>query len=249
MSTALALGGLTAGYGDVPVVHGVDLFVDAGEVVALLGANGAGKTTTLLAVSGLAQRISGDISLLGKTAPARRRRSVAAVWRTARLGVAHVPEDRGLFFDLTAAENLRLGRPRRGGAVAMEQILDWFPPLANVLDRKAGQLSGGEQQMLALARAVVSRPRLLLVDEMSLGLAPIIVKRLLPVLRSIADETGAGVLVVEQHVPLVLSIADRAYLLRRGRVAFSGTADEFRERPDVIEAGYLGGPQPPSGTR
>ena len=249
MSAALLLRGVTAGYDNGPIVHDIDLFVDAGEVVALLGANGAGKTTTLLAVSGLAQRISGDIELLGQTASAPRRRTLTAVWRTARRGVAHVPEDRGLFFDLTAAENLRLGRPRRGGAVATEQILDWFPLLANVLDRKAGQLSGGEQQMLALARAVVSRPRLLLVDEMSLGLAPIIVKRLLPVLRSIADETGAGVLVVEQHVPLVLSIADRAYLLHQGRVAFSGTADEFRERPDVIEAGYLGARQPPSGTR
>ncbi len=231
---------LTAGYDGVAVVHEVDLRVGAGEVVGLLGANGAGKTTTLLAISGLVPRLDGTIEVLGEAVHVRRRRSVADVWRLARAGVAHVPEDRGLFFDLTAAENLRLGRPRGGDAVPDEQLLQWFPALHRVLDRKAGLLSGGEQQMLALARAVVGRPKLLLVDEMSLGLAPIIVEQLLPVLRSIADETGAGILVVEQHVPLVLTIADRATLLRQGRVTFAGTAAELSARPDLVEAGYLG---------
>ena len=245
MTAALALHGVRAGYGGVPVVHGVDLTVDAGEVVALLGANGAGKTTTLLAVSGLIPLLGGRLEVLGEPATGRRRRG-GEVWRRARRGVAHVPEDRGLFFDLTAAENLQLGRPHRGDSVPRERLLEWFPPLARVLDRPAGLLSGGEQQMLALARAVVGRPRLLLVDEMSLGLAPIIVEGLLPVLRAIAEETGAGVLVVEQHVGLVLGVADRAVLLRQGRVTFAGPAAELRERPDLLEVGYLG-EGPPGG--
>jgi branched-chain amino acid transport system ATP-binding protein len=162
------------------------------------------------------------------------------VWRLARRGVAHVPEDRGLFFDLTAAENLRLGRPRRGPSLSTAELLAWFPALEPVLGRKAGLLSGGEQQMLALARAVASKPKLLLVDELSLGLAPIIVERLLPVLRTVADETGCGVLVVEQHVPLVLGVADRGLLLRQGRVVLEGSAEELQARPDLLEAGYLG---------
>ena len=240
MSALLRLDRLSAGYDGVAVVHDVDLHVDAGEVVALLGANGAGKTTTLLAVSGLAPRMDGTIEVLGEPVHTKRRRTVAGVWRLARTGVAHVPEDRGLFYDLTASENLRLGLPRTGGALPMDQLLHWFPALEKVLDRKAGLLSGGEQQMLALARAVLGRPKLLLVDELSLGLAPIIVEQLLPVLRSIASETGAGILVVEQHVPLVLAIADRAYLLRQGRVTFAGTAAELSARPDLVEAGYLG---------
>ena len=236
----LQVDGLTAGYEDIAVIHDIDLTVGTGEVVALLGANGAGKTTTLLAVSGLVPKLDGTITVLGEPTHERRRVTVADVWQLSRRGVAHVPEDRGLFFDLTAAENLRLGRPTRGPVVPMDQILGWFPALEKVLDRKAGLLSGGEQQMLALARAVIGRPKLLMVDELSLGLAPIIVERLLPVLRSIATETGAGILVVEQHVPLVLEVADRAYLLRQGRVTFAGTAAELQGRPDLVEAGDLG---------
>ncbi|HWJ61432.1 MAG TPA: ABC transporter ATP-binding protein [Acidimicrobiales bacterium] len=236
----LSVQGLTAGYDGIAVVHDVDLAVDAGEVVALLGANGAGKTTTLLTISGLVPKLAGTIAVAGDATHERRRVRVADVWQLARRGVAHVPEDRGLFFDLTAAENLRLGRPSRGESVPMDQVLTWFPALERVLTRKAGLLSGGEQQMLALARAVIGRPRLLLVDEMSLGLAPIIVEQLLPVLRSIATETGAGVLLVEQHVGLVLTVADRAYLLNQGRVAFAGTAAELRDRPELVESGYLG---------
>lgn len=235
----LALRGVSAGYEGVAVVHDVDLTVGPGEVVALVGPNGAGKTTLLLTVSALLRPLAGEVQVFG-AATRRRRRSVGAVWGLARQGLAHVPEDRGLFFDLTTAENLRLGRPRRGPVVEMDVLLDWFPALSRVLDRRAGLLSGGEQQMLALARAVVGRPRLLLVDEMSLGLAPIIVEGLLPVLRSIADETEVGVLVVEQHVGLVLSIADRAYLLSRGRVAFEGPAAGLADRADLIELGYLG---------
>ncbi len=236
----LQLSALSAGYDGIAVVHDVDLEVAPGEVVALLGSNGAGKTTTLSAISGLAPALGGSIEVFGEPVHGRRRSTTAEVWRLARAGLAHVPEDRGLFFELTAAEHLRLGRPRRGETVPLEQILEWFPALAKVLDRKAGLLSGGEQQMLAVARAVIGRPRLLLVDEMSLGLAPIVVEQLLPVLRSIATDTNAGVVVVEQHVPLVLAIADRAYLLRQGRVTFAGTAAELAARPDLVEAGYLG---------
>jgi branched-chain amino acid transport system ATP-binding protein len=234
---------LVAGYEGIPVVHGVDLHVSAGEVVALLGANGAGKTTTLLTISGVLPALGGRIEVLDETAPRRRRVRPTEVARRARRGVAHVPEDRGLFFDLTVAENLRLGRPRGRGApdpLPMEQVLEWFPALRDVLDRRAGLLSGGEQQMLALARAVLGRPRLLMVDEMSLGLAPIIVDHLLPVLRSIALELDAGVLLVEQHVALVLAVSDRAYLLDRGRVLASGPAADLAARTDLLESGYLG---------
>ena len=234
---------LVAGYEGIPVVHGIDLHVAAGEVVALLGANGAGKTTTLLTISGVLPALGGRVEMLGETAPRRRRVRPAEVARRARRGVAHVPEDRGLFFDLTVAENLRLGRPRGRGApdpLPMEQVLEWFPALREVMDRRAGLLSGGEQQMLALARAVLGRPRLLMVDEMSLGLAPIIVDHLLPVLRSIALELDAGVLLVEQHVALVLAVSDRAYLLDRGRVLVSGAASELAARTDLLESGYLG---------
>lgn len=237
---ALRLEGLRAGYDGIAVVHDLDLEVAAGEVVALLGANGSGKTTTLLTISGLLPRLAGRIEVLGAEVPDRRRGRLRAVWSLARQGVAHVPEDRGLFFDLTARENLLLGHRRRHAPVELAQLLVWFPALERILGRRAGLLSGGEQQMLALARAVVSGPRLLLVDELSLGLAPVIVEQLLPVLRSIADDTAMAVLVVEQHVGLALTIADRAALLQRGRIVASGPAAELAQRTDLLQAGYLG---------
>jgi branched-chain amino acid transport system ATP-binding protein len=239
----LDLRGLVAGYGGISVVHGVDLHVDAGEVVALLGANGAGKTTTLLTASGVLPALGGEVEVLGQPQRQRRRARPGGVAALARRGVAHVPEDRGLFFDLTTSENLRLGRPRgrkASDALPMEQVLEWFPALRGVMDRRAGLLSGGEQQMLALARAVLGRPRLLMVDEMSLGLAPIIVDHLLPVLRSIAIELGAGVLLVEQHVALVLAVSDRAYLMDRGTILAAGPAADLANNTDLIESGYLG---------
>ncbi len=239
----LDLRGLVAGYGGISVVHGVDLHVDAGEVVALLGANGAGKTTTLLTASGVLPALGGEVEVLGEPQRQRRRARPGGVAALARRGVAHVPEDRGLFFDLTTSENLRLGRPRgrkASDALPMEQVLEWFPALRGVMDRRVGLLSGGEQQMVALARAVLGRPRLLMVDEMSLGLAPIIVDHLLPVLRSIAIELGAGVLLVEQHVALVLAVSDRAYLMDRGTILAAGPAADLANNTELIESGYLG---------
>jgi branched-chain amino acid transport system ATP-binding protein len=228
----LAVRGLVAGYAGVAVVHGVDLAVDAGEVVALLGANGAGKTTTLLAVSGLADVLGGSVEVHGVRG--------GGPWRLARAGVAHVPEGRALFPSLTARQTLRLAVPRRRVAAALDEATTWFPPLAPVLDRPAGALSGGEQQMLALARALVARPRVLLIDEMSLGLAPLVVEALLPVIRQAADDRGTAVVLVEQHAAAALEVADRAVVLRGGRVAAADQAATLRARPEVLAATYLG---------
>jgi branched-chain amino acid transport system ATP-binding protein len=232
---ALRIDGLTTGYGKIVVVRDLSLHVAPGEVVALLGPNGAGKTTTLLAVSGLLPVLGGSIQALG--APVGR----GAAYRVARRGVVHVPEDRSLFTQLTVAENLRMGAHGRDRA-ALAEVFGYFPALEPLQGRQAGLLSGGEQQMLAVARALLQKPKLLLVDEMSLGLAPIIVARLLPVLRQIADRTQAGVLFVEQHVHLALEVADRAYVMHRGTVEMSGTAAELRERRAIIESSYIGAP-------
>jgi branched-chain amino acid transport system ATP-binding protein len=223
---------LSAGYDRIPVVRGVDLHVDAGEVVALLGPNGAGKTTTLLAISGILPALAGSVTVLGHPVSTRRPH------RNARRGLAHVPEDRALFSGLSSRQNLRLGS--RFKPDQMAEAVELFPELEPLLDRRAGLLSGGEQQMLALARALVSRPKILMVDEMSMGLAPIIVERLLPVLRSIADRTGAGVLLVEQHVHMALEVADRAYVLIHGQVEIEGGASDLASRADLLEASYLG---------
>jgi branched-chain amino acid transport system ATP-binding protein len=223
---------LEAGYLGIPAVRDLSLTVAPGELVALLGPNGAGKTTTLSTIAGLLEPISGSISFDGREIGGQ------PAHRLARQSIALVPEDRALFFGLTARENLRLAR--RGPSMDESELIEILPELEKCLGRKAGVLSGGEQQMLSLGRALISRPTLLLVDEMSLGLAPVIVERLLPVLRRIAEELGTGVLFVEQHIPLALELADRVYVLNHGRLVLEDTAEELRGRRDLLEASYLG---------
>ena len=228
----LEISELSAGYDSVPVVRGLSMSVRTGEVVALLGANGAGKTTTLRAISGLVKVVSGSVRLDG--------RDLAGVSPSARAqaGIAHVPEGRGIFFGLTVGEHFGIGV--RPSAADIDEVLEYFPALRDLQDRRAGLLSGGEQQMLAIACALIHKPKLLLLDELSLGLAPVIVERLLPVVRQFADARETAVVLVEQHVRLGLEIADRAYVLAHGDLTASGSADELRADTDRLVASYLG---------
>ena len=224
---------LFAGYRGIPVVRELNLQVGPGEVVALLGPNGAGKTTTLETIAGLHRPISGTVELAGRGVGGRPAHVLA------RDGLALVPEGRALFPGLTVREHLRLAGGR-GAAGREEELLEMLPELRKCLGRKAGLLSGGEQQMLAVGRALVTRPGLLLVDEMSLGLAPVIVERLLPILRRVATDFGTSVLFVEQHVALALEISDRAYILTHGRISLEGSAAELGQRQELLAASYLG---------
>jgi len=231
----LELRRVEARYGGLQALHGINLSVGEGEVVVVLGANGAGKTTTLRAISGTV-RTSGELLFSGSRLP-RRPEAVA------RAGVAHVPEGRGTFMELTVEENLRLGayvrRDRAGVKADQERVFERFPILAERRRQAAGSLSGGEQQQLALARALMQRPRLLLLDEPSLGLAPMLVAELFRVIGELNQEEGLSVLVVEQNATLALSASSRAYVLEVGRVAVAGTSDELR-RNESVRRSYLG---------
>jgi branched-chain amino acid transport system ATP-binding protein len=234
VSALLELEGVEARYGPVQALYGVSLTVDEGEVVSVLGANGAGKTTTLRAISGTVSR-EGSLRLGGS--PLRSGPEAAA-----RAGIAHVPEGRGTFVELTVEENLRLGAyTRRDRQVKhdLQRVEEYFPWMGERGAQRAGTLSGGEQQMLALGRALMSRPRLLLLDEPSLGLAPMIVREFFRIVRELNDSEGLTVLLVEQDARIALSISNRAYVLEVGRVALSGTSDELRGDENVRRS-YLG---------
>jgi branched-chain amino acid transport system ATP-binding protein len=235
MARLLELENVEARYGPIVALHGVSLTVDEGEVVALLGANGAGKTTTLRAISGLVSK-SGSVTFAGKDI---RRKSPE---RLAKLGVAHVPEGRGLFPELTVWENLRMGaytRRDRGVRADMDRVCGYFPWIRDRRSQQASTLSGGEQQMLALARAMVGNPKLLMLDEPSLGLAPLVTQELFRVVRELNEQEGLTVLVVEQNANIALSVSHRAYVLEVGRVAVEGASAELREHEGVRRS-YLG---------
>ena len=234
MGVLLALSGVDARYGPVQALRGVSLTVDEGEIVALLGANGAGKTTTLRAISGTVRR-TGTLELDGRSLGRRGPES------TARLGVAHVPEGRGTFSELTVWENLRLGAYIRRGSLKDDfaRVARYFPWLEERRSQQAGTLSGGEQQMLALARAVMQRPRLLLLDEPSLGLAPLVVSEIFRIVAELNEREGTSVLLVEQNARTSLATASRAYVLEVGEVAYTGTSEELSQE-DSVRRSYLG---------
>lgn len=227
----LAARGLSLSYGSVPAVTSLELEVRSGEVVALMGANGAGKSTTLMGLAGLLKPSGGLTELMGAS-------TSEPLHKRARRGVRYVSEERSIIRGLSVADNLKLGPGPVDEAIAL------FPELEPLLSRPAGLLSGGEQQILTLARALAGDVRVLLADELSLGLAPLIVRRLLTAARRAADERGVGVLLVEQHARLALTYADRAYVLHRGEVVLEGPAGELNHRLDEIQASYLHGTVP-----
>ena len=233
----LELKNIAVSYGAIRALHDVSLTVNAGEIVTLIGSNGAGKTTTLRAVSGLVRPGTGDILFEGK--------SITSVppHQIVRLGIVQSPEGRGIFPNMTVSENIELGAFTRndkdGIAKDRERSLDLFPRLRERINQMAGTLSGGEQQMLAMARALLARPRLLLLDEPSLGLAPQIVKVIFQIIREI-NKTGTTILLVEQNAHMALNVAHRAYVLEVGRIAMEGKASDLAASDEVRKA-YLGG--------
>lgn len=226
----LTIEGLNVGYsGGVRALHDIDLRVAQGEVVAVLGANGAGKTTLLRSIAGVLRPRSGHVTVLGEARPDKH------VHRTARSGLAYVPDDRALFPELTVAEHLRLARD-----LDRDLVFDAFPPLAQMRNRRAALLSGGEQQMLALARALGARPKVLLVDEMSLGLAPLVIEQILTVTSNLVRDLRCTAVLVEQHVDRVLEVVDRAVVLARGSIALDLPAAAARANRDALADAYLG---------
>ncbi len=230
----LELRDVEARYGPVRALSGVSLAVEQGQIVAVLGANGAGKTTTLRSISGTVKR-SGQILFEGKPLGRRGPESVA------RLGVAHVPEGRGTFAEMSVEENLKLGAYVRNGSIDEDivRVSEYFPWIANRLGQHAGTLSGGEQQMLALARALMSHPRMLLLDEPSLGLAPLVTREIFRIVRELNEKEGLTVLVVEQNAAIALEVASYAYVLEVGKVAVSGPSEELA-RNESVRKSYLG---------
>ncbi|HWT21269.1 MAG TPA: ABC transporter ATP-binding protein [Variovorax sp.] len=237
MTRLLEVRDLRAAYGATEVLHGIDIDVEEGQVTALLGANGAGKTTTLRAICQFQVRTSGKMLFRGQPIDSRSTEQIAA------LGVGHVPDGRGTFLGLTAEENLLLGgharRDRRAMAEDLELMYSYFPRLKERRRQQAGTLSGGEQQMLAIARALMARPVLLLLDEPSFGLAPLIVKDIFEIMRRIRVEQKVAILLVEQNARIALELADSAYLLETGRVVKSGSSSVLRN-DDAIRRAYLG---------
>ncbi len=233
----LEVDGLHAQYGWTKVLHGLQFSVEEGGITTILGANGAGKTTTLRAVCGMVKASAGQIRFAGRRIDGR------ATEDLVRLGIAHVPEGRGTFVNLTVEENLRLGAYARKGRPALgpefERVYQYFPVLRQRRQQTAGTLSGGEQQMLALARGLMLRPKLLLLDEPSLGLAPLVVREIFRIVRAINAEEGVSVLLVEQNASLALELARHAYLLETGRVVMSGPAADLK-KDDSVRRSYLG---------
>lgn len=230
----LNVSGLSAGYGPIEVLHQLDFTVGEGEIVVILGANGAGKTTTMRAVSGMIAR-SGVVEFAGKDIRGAKPDAIL------RAGISQVPQGRGTFTDLTVEDNLRAGGYTVKGSIHddLERWYALFPRLSERRDQKAGSLSGGEQQMLAVARAMMPRPKLLLCDEPSLGLAPLITQELFRVLGSLRDEHGMSLLIVEQNAGMALALADRAYVLETGSIVATGTGAELLA-DDTIKEAYLG---------
>ncbi len=236
MAVLLQVSNLRAAYGPTRVLHGIDFALEAGSITALLGANGAGKTTTLRALCAMIET-QGEIRFGGARIEHKATEDIV------RLGIAHVPEGRGTFVNLTAEENLRLGAYVRRDRCAVEEdferVYSYFPRLKERRHQQAGTLSGGEQQMLALSRALMLRPRLLLLDEPSFGLAPLVVRELFDILRAINRSENVSILLVEQNAAMALDLADSAYLIETGRVVLAGSADEIRQN-DAVRRSYLG---------
>jgi branched-chain amino acid transport system ATP-binding protein len=218
---------LTIGYGTTPVGRQLNLTVKAGEVVCMLGANGAGKTTTMMTIAGEIPPLEGEVRLFGQKA-------TSPMHKRTKNGLSFVTEERSVIMSLSAADNLRLAK------VPQERATALFPELEPLMGRTAGLMSGGEQQMLTLARALGRDPKILLADELSLGLAPLVVERLLKAVRAAADN-GVGVLLVEQHVRQALTVADRVYVVQRGKIVMSGTANEVAKDIEQVERAYLSG--------
>jgi branched-chain amino acid transport system ATP-binding protein len=236
MAELLNVSDINVYYGAIHAIKGVSFHVDEGEIVTLIGANGAGKSTTLQTVSGLLHSKTGSITFEGKSIAGVPAHTLVAH------GLAHVPEGRRIFLQMTVEENLEMGaftQPASGIPEAMERVFEQFPRLKERRSQIAGTLSGGEQQMLAMGRALMSRPRLLMLDEPSMGLAPILVQQIFDIIRAL-HKAGTTILLVEQNAQMALSVADRAYVLETGRITLSGTGAELASS-DAVKKAYLGG--------